>query len=430
MRYAVWQMRLVFITNLYPPYVIGGNEMLCEEVVAALRRRRHEVSVICGHGTRLAADRVHGALEIDLDRKEDTFLGGRLPSPWEAFKLHLFSPASYGATRGLLKRLAPDLVVVWNLYMASMSPLIAARRHGRPVMVHVFDKWLYYSLMDLEALLRPVVPWKRLALRCAKQTIQPLVRRLARPARVIAASRFMRDFYVRAGFDASAFEVELLGIPTSEFAVAARTRRVAGAPLRLLFVGALWEGKGPLTAVRALARLRGLAVNATLSIYGDGVPHFVEALRRLISEEGLSLHVTVNGRVSRGDVSALCQSHDVLVFPSEWDEPFAAVPLEAMSCGMAVVATTAGGTPEAIDDGETGLLVPPRDPGALAAALRRLADDDGLRLRLGQRAAQVARQRFEFDDYVDRLAAGYEALAASWPLSGARGARARAPARA
>jgi glycosyltransferase involved in cell wall biosynthesis len=423
-------MRLTFITNLYPPYVIGGNEMLCEEVVAALRRRGHEVSVICGHGARLAADGVRGALEIDLDRKEETFLGGRLPSPWEAFKLHLFSPASYRATRRLLKTLDPDLVVVWNLYMASMSPLIAARRHGRPIVVHVFDKWLYYGLVDLESLLRPAVPWKRLALRIARRMVQPLVRRLAQPEHVIAASRFMRDFYVRAGFDAAVFDVELLGVPTREFPVASRVPRAAGAPLRLLFIGALWEGKGPLTAVRALARLLRLGVNATLAIYGEGVPHFVEALRRLISDEGLSSHVTLHGRVPRATVSILCGSHDVFVFPSEWDEPFAAVPLEAMSCGMAVVATTAGGTPEAIDDGETGLLVPPRDPDALAAALRRIADDDSLRLRLGARAARSVRQRFEFEDYVGRLEVRYRALAGSRPVSDGRGATATTPRRA
>ena len=102
----------------------------------------------------------------------------------------------------------------------------------------------------------------------------------------------------------------------------------------------------------------------------------------------------------------------MLVFPSEWDEPFAAVPVEAMSSGMAVVATTAGGTPEAITDGETGLLVPPGDPDALAAAVRRLALDDTLRLDLGRAASRVARERFDIGAYIDRLEAGYERWAA------------------
>jgi len=76
---------------------VGGNELLCDEVVRSLRARGHRVSVLCGRGRDLPSHPdLSGALEIDLDRKEETFLGGRLPSPWEAVRLHLFSPRSHG----------------------------------------------------------------------------------------------------------------------------------------------------------------------------------------------------------------------------------------------------------------------------------------------------------------------------------------------
>jgi glycosyltransferase involved in cell wall biosynthesis len=404
-------MHLAFITNLYPPYVVGGNELLCDEVVLALRARGHRVSVLCGRGRDLPRHPdLSGALEIDLDRKAETFLGGRLPSPWEAVRLHLFSPRSYRtATRWLAER-QPDVVVVWNLYMASLSPLIAARQSGVPVVVHVCDKWLYFELFDLETLLRPALAWKRAALRLSRHTVQPLLRAWARPRHLIAISEFMKSVYVRAGFDARAIEVIHLGVPTRDFAFAPRRPRPAGEPLKLLFAGSLWEGKGPQTAVRALGRLRKEGVAAHLDVCGGGAAHFVEFLKQVIVEEGIGESVTLHGRVGRDVVRDFCRSHDVLVFPSQWDEPFAAVPIEAMSSGMAVVATTAGGTPEAIEDGETGLLVGPGDPDALARALRRLADDEGLRLRLGARAARVARERFDLDRYVDRLEACYRAL--------------------
>ncbi len=246
-------MHLAFITNLYPPYVVGGNELLCDEVVRALRARGHRVSVLCGRGQELpSGPDLTGALEIDLDRKAETFLGGRLPSAWETVRLHLFSPRSYWATRRWLAEGRPDVVIVWNLYMASLAPLIAARRSGAPVVVHVCDKWLYFELFDLEALLRPVVAWKRAAIRVSRHSLQPLLRRWARPSRLIAISEFMKSVYVRAGFDARSIEVIHLGVPTRDFAVAKRRRRLDGEPLKLLFAGSLWEGKGPQTAVRAL----------------------------------------------------------------------------------------------------------------------------------------------------------------------------------
>jgi glycosyltransferase involved in cell wall biosynthesis len=407
-------VHLLFVTNLYPPYVVGGNEMLCDDVVQGLRRRGHQVSVLCGRGRDLPAHPdVVGGLELDLDRKEETLLGGRLPSAMEAVRLHVFSLASYAATRRAIAARRPDLVVVWNLYMASMAPLVAAARSGRPVVVHVCDKWLYFGLHDLEALLVATVWWKRAALKVARGTVQPLLRRLARPHHLVAISDFMKAFYVAAGVDPDAIDVVRLGIPTGVFTFAPRAPRAGGAPLQLLFVGSLWEGKGPHTAVRALGRLIRSGVRAHLDVCGSGPESFAKVLHDVIAEEGVAAAVTLHGRVGRDAVRRFCQARDVLVFPSEWDEPFAAVPVEAMSCGMAVVATTAGGTPEAVVDGETGLLVPPGDPDALAHALRRLAEDDDLRIRLGENGARAARARFDLDGYVDRLEARYRELAAS-----------------
>jgi glycogen synthase len=401
-------MHLAFITNLYPPYVVGGNELLCDDVVQALRARGHRVSVLCGRGRELPPHPdLLGALDLDLDRKEETFLGGRVPTPVEAVRRHVFSPASYRTARRWLRETAPDVIVVWNLYMASLAPLVAARRSGVPAVVHVCDKWLYFSLYDLDALLQPVARWKRAAVGVAEGVLQPALRALASPPRVVAISQFMKDVYVRAGFAPEQIDVIRLGVPTRDFAFTPRGPRSPGEPLGLLFVGSLWEGKGPQTAVRALGRLLRSGVPARLDVCGDGAPRFTAFLEGVVAEEDVGAHVTLHGRVDRDVVRRLCASRDVLVFPSEWDEPFAAVPVEAMSSGMAVVATTAGGTSEAIVHGETGLLVPPRDPEALAEALRRLAGDDALRVHLGRRAAEVARERFDLETYIDRLEAYY-----------------------
>lgn len=409
-------MRIAFLTNLYPPYVVGGYEMVCGEVVAALRARGHEVSVLCGRGRNLPPD-VHGVLPLDLDRKEETFLGGRTPSALEAFRWHVFDPGSYGATRRLLRRLNPEVIAVWNLALVSLGPLAAAARSGRPVVTHALDKWLHHSLSDAGPVLK-LEPLARSAVLGAQRLLRPLLRRAVHPLRVVAVSEYLKRFYVDAGLSPDDLQVVHLGVDVAHFSCPDRSLRPPAGPLRLLYVGGLWEGKGPQTAVRALGILEREGLHAHLDVCGSGTPEFLEWLRGVIAAEGVAARVTLHGFVDRKVVRDLCQSHDVLLFPSQWDEPFAAVPVEAMSTGMAVVATTAGGTPEALTDGETGLLVPPGDPFAMAAAVRRLAEDPALRLRLGSAAARSVRERFSFERYVDRLESCYKGLLEGRPEVG------------
>jgi glycosyltransferase involved in cell wall biosynthesis len=167
-------------------------------------------------------------------------------------------------------------------------------------------------------------------------------------------------------------------------------------------VAALRPQKDPLALVRAALRLE---PGARVAIVGNG------ELAGAIDEEIVRLGV--GDRVRRfpfaGDVVPYLRALDLFVLPSAWEALPIAI-LEAMACGVPVLATSVGGVPEAIDAGLTGELVPPHDPDALAGALARLmADPDQLRL-LGARAAQVARERFSVDTMVDATAAIYGRL--------------------
>jgi glycogen(starch) synthase len=367
------------------------------------------VHVLTGRGRDLPArPDVHGVLTLDLDRKDERFLGQRTPGPFEAFRWHVYDARSRRAVEEALGQIRPDLVAVWSLYLASLGPLVAARRSGAPVVAHLCDKWLDFSLRDAGAILK-TPPLTREAVRLAQRVVRGFLRRDAMPHRLVAVSAFLKRFYVDAGFAADTLDVIHLGVPVGDFAFRERTAG-NGATLRLLYVGSLWQGKGLPTVLRALSRLRRERADWHLDVCGTGTPEFQQYLRAIVVAEDLTAHVTFHGFVERAIVRDFCTSHDVLVFPSEWDEPFAAVPLEAMSAGMAIVATTAGGTPEAITDGETGLLVPPGKPEAILQALRRLLDDPALRHRLGAAAAHTVRERFSLDGYAARLEACYASL--------------------
>ncbi|MBV9011805.1 MAG: glycosyltransferase [Pseudonocardiales bacterium] len=164
---------------------------------------------------------------------------------------------------------------------------------------------------------------------------------------------------------------------------------------RILSLGRLVERKGVETTIRAVSEVPG----AELVIAGGGDAIADAELARLMAlaqECGVRDRVRVVGRIARADVPALLRSADVVV-SVPWYEPFGMVPLEAMACGVPVVASAVGGHLDTVLDGRTGALVPPRDPAALARRLRELLADPGRLAAIGSAAAARAQSRYGWD---------------------------------
>lgn len=156
--------------------------------------------------------------------------------------------------------------------------------------------------------------------------------------------------------------------------------------------------KGIDLAIQVLAEL---GEGYRLVVVGDGPQR--PDLEALVERLGLSDRVELQG--FRPDARDLLPTFDVYLLPSRL-EAFPVTVQEAMQAGVPVVAAEVGSIREAVDDGETGFVVPVEDVGAMAAAIRRLASDDDLRARMGRRAAAVGRERFD----VDAGVASWEAL--------------------
>ena len=176
------------------------------------------------------------------------------------------------------------------------------------------------------------------------------------------------------------------------------------APLQILAIGTLHEVKGQTHLIEACRRLAQRGVPFVCRFVGEGPDR--PALERQVGAAGLAEQVAFLGRRTRAEIAGLLASSDVLVAPSVPTrggkrEGIPVVLMEAMSAGLAVVASALSGIPELVVDGSSGLTVPPGDAGAIADALVRLHGDPYLRARLG--AAARDRVVAEFD--VDRNAA-------------------------
>ncbi len=154
--------------------------------------------------------------------------------------------------------------------------------------------------------------------------------------------------------------------------------------------------------IRAVALLKREGIRVRCLIAGHGPDE--DALRRLIEELGLGEDVRLLGH--RDDIAGVIRALDVAVLSSVFEGSPLAV-MEYMACAAPIVATAVGGVPDLIEDGVHGLLVPPRDPQALAGAIRRLLKDRALALRLGQAASERQRAEFDLDGVVRRLEALY-----------------------
>ncbi|MGH3719946.1 MAG: glycosyltransferase [Pseudonocardiaceae bacterium] len=164
---------------------------------------------------------------------------------------------------------------------------------------------------------------------------------------------------------------------------------------RILSLGRLVERKGVETTIRALSEVPG----AELVIAGGGDAVADAELARLAAVAqacGVRDRVRLVGQIARQDVPALLRSADVVV-SVPWYEPFGMVPLEAMACGVPVVASAVGGHLDTVADGRTGALVPPREPAALAQRLRELLADPSRLAAIGSAAAARARSRYGWD---------------------------------
>jgi glycosyltransferase involved in cell wall biosynthesis len=228
-------------------------------------------------------------------------------------------------------------------------------------------------------------------------------------ALVTHSAAHRRAMAEEVGVPEEQIEVIPHGVPV--FPEWVRPPQSAGPPT-VVFLGRMERRKGTPDLLQAVPRVLDAVPDARFVLIGSDRPHCPggrthAAYLRDEFPAAVRERVTLAGRLPQADVDRWLQAADVFVAPSLY-ESFGLVFPEAMRWGTPVVGTTAGGIPEVVTDGETGLLVPPGDAAALGAALVRLLRDEALRNRLGAAGRAAVEKRFSSDRMAADAAGFYE----------------------
>jgi L-malate glycosyltransferase len=234
---------------------------------------------------------------------------------------------------------------------------------------------------------------------------------MAKTDRVVVSAESVRDFYIeQVGADPSKIDVIYNAVDWAQLVATedrdsfrAQCGVPASAPLAGI-IARLTEQKAHVHLFESMAKTAGLE-DLHLLVVGDG--HLRASLEALSSSLGLGDRIHFLG--ARRDLGNILGAIDLFVMPSLWE----GLPLSmvlAMGAGLPVVATRVAGIPEVVQDGETGLLVPPADPGRLGDALLALVRDASLRTRLGSAAKARVLPRFGVDGYLASVTNLYDRL--------------------
>lgn len=407
-------MRILMLSNLYPPHAAGGAEILASDIAAGLERLGHEVQVLTSsHGLdHVQQDgpvwrllREFPVAHFDQSRS----ITQQFAQLYNYYRRY-HCPANARALRRIVSAVKPDVLYVWEITGIGVTSLLKTIRNlNIPTVFHLGSYWLLYASS-------PETEQSRLRLRKLKRW---LIGGFPTPraASFIAVSAVVKRKYVEAGFSPECIETIYNGIDPLFLALPLKERPAVKERYRLLFTGRLRLEKGVyiiLKALDLLLRQASGAFTVHLDIFGSGDKVYIDELQSFLRQRNLAEVVTFHGWLPQQELIAFYDSSDIMLVPSLWQEPFGLVVAEAMARGLPVIASDIGGPAEIITHDLDGILVSPGDEHALSEAIKQLLMNPQMRRRLSQAARITVEERFTIEEnaslverHLQRVAQGY-----------------------
>lgn len=415
-------MRILAISNYYPPFHAGGYGLLCYSILERLRKRGHFVQVLTRKMAAAASvDAEVGASQVDVRRVL------RFPRERNPLQFIMESALNRRCVNRSLERYKPDIAYIFGVDGLGLETIRPCFKDTTPTVAMLGDTWYSQAFADLGRFDRWVrfasVPGQSVKARCKRLTglsVSTLLR--ARTSghpetfdRVHGISNFLIKRLEQAGValkhPALLTPVPLLDAFFDDHTSHGECIQVSNAPVRFLMVSRLDLEKGSDDAVRALAYAVRRHRRVTLTLCGFANPRTVNVIKRLIVDLNVSALVTWAVAPDTASLIRLYRSHDVFLFPSRVTEGFGIVCAEAMACGLPVIASNSGGQLDLVRHGETGLVFQAGDHAILGEYLVTCADEPD-RIKTYGRKALALVQRHRPDRVLDLIEADLEACIA------------------
>lgn len=408
-------MQTLHLVHQYIPEKVGGTELYTQWLAHAQARRGYQVAIFhrCSIEGQGLKHRTEDGIDVWSAWNESLTPARRFRATWT----DLFIEKTF---ERVLEKLDPDIIHIEHLMGLPVELVGAIRRRQIPYVVTLWDFWWLCANAQLLtnfnqeicdgpeayldcarcALTRAGIPWFLPALPPAAGLLawrnRLLHRVLAGAAKLIAPTRFVRDWYVAHGIPMDDLVVAQPALEAPVTFAEPRPAHPKGC-LRFAYIGGLSWQKGVHVLVEAFSRVTGAA---ELWIAGDETfdPSYTARLRAHARPT-----VRFLGKLSRDDVWKTLASVDVVAVPSIWYETFSFIVSEAFSAGIPVVASRLGPLADRVRDGVDGLLVPPGDVSAWQHAFQRLVDEPNLLRRL---RANI-HPPMSLEEHVDQIEAIY-----------------------
>ena len=413
-------MKILALTNLYPPHYLGGYELICYMVVNELRARAHQVQVLTSNHV---VPGKPGETERGVERA--LRIHGFYGHPWlNIARLAKLEAHNNRTLIAAIEKQKPDVVYVWNMGGLSKSMVLTLQKLGIPTVYYLSDHWIargFTSDVWLNWWNGPAGAKKKALRGLAQATgVRSRLHRLAptnphsqlKFQRLYFCSKALRKLTAAAGFEVMHGAVIYAPVDIEKFSGAPKP---ASEPLRsFVWVGRLAPDKGVMTALKAMKHVQG-KFTGELHIFGKGEPAYTAELTDFVKQHNLPVTFSSAGM---DEMPAIYRKHDALLFTSEWAEPFALTPLEAMSSGLPVIGTTTGGSREIFRHGDNALTYTAGNAQELGERIIELADAPSLRARIAETGRAEVRSNYSLPIIVDQIENYLNETVTTWRAPG------------